>query len=164
MASAGTLYCPEKQLLPGFRKQRLTAGETLPGPFLSARVLLHLGVSENGPRLPSTSLGHSVKVLGLLPSRLTTQGSTRGFSLGPSLRMSQSPFIFPGLQLPISSENEKLIPGDIYFLRTLFPGPQCQRPSLSKWCELARAGAGVLGWPTSSSWAESSTCWPGKIL
>ena len=55
--------------------------------------------------------------------------------------MSQSPFFFPGLQLPISSENEKLIPGDTYFLRTLFPGPHCQRPSLSTWRELARAGA-----------------------
>lgn len=82
----------------------------------SAQVLLPLGVSQDRPSPLSTSLEHFVKLLG---PRLTTPGSTRGFSLGPSrsicLRALSSFQV--SCFLSISSENEKLIPGDIYFLR-----------------------------------------------
>lgn len=91
-ASARTLYCPEKQLLPGFRKQRLTPGEILPGPFLLVLMLLPLGVSEDGPSPLSTSLGHSVKLLGLLSSRLTAPAPPVASHLAPVSPYVPEPF------------------------------------------------------------------------
>ena len=69
MASARMLYCPEKQLLSGFRKQRLTPGEILPGPFLLVLMLLPLGKWGKDMEVNGFSLeldhpwGHSLNLL-----------------------------------------------------------------------------------------------------